>query len=411
MLTSSYPRYAGDGAGSFIGSLSRSLVAQGHSIHVVAPHDPAVRDTDQGGVSVHRFRYAPARLSIAGHGSALQADTHLRSLVPLLMPGYAIASAAVALRLHRRQGFDLLHAHWSVPGGAIGGALARLTGLPLVISLHGSDVYLSERDAAAAAGARFGFRRAMCVTACSEDLRTRSVSLGLDDARTTVIPYGVDLERYGRGQGWQMRERLHLPQNAPVIGALGRLVRKKGFEHLVDAMGLLARSRPQPVCVIAGDGDLAGELRARAERLGLGGRIVFTGQLDWRDTPDFYAMCDVVAVPSVRDTQGNVDGLPNVLLEALASGRPVVASQVAGIPQVVDHGRNGLLVEPGDAVALAAALRDLLDDSDRRSALGLAARTSMEQSSEWADVARRFGEIYKRVVSGQAGANTPCFGS
>jgi len=124
--------------------------------------------------------------------------------------------------------------------------------------------------------------------------------------------------------------------------------------------------------------------------------------VSWREAPDFYALCDVVAVPSVVDAEGNVDGLPNVLLEAMASGRAVVASRVAGIPSAVADGQNGLLMPPGDVDALAAGIVRLLQDAPLRAALGAAARARMHTEYGWAGVAERYEALYREAARGRA---------
>lgn len=395
MLTSSYPRWAGDGAGSFIASLAAALVELGHRIDVIAPWDQAIRPMDTGGVRVHRFRYAPsARLHLLGHGRSLVADVRLKSIIPLLLPGYVIASSAFARALYRREPFDLIHGHWSVPGGYIAAQLARTLKLPLIVSLHGSDVYLTEHSRLYALAVRSAFKQAHFVTAPSQHLLERSRSAGLDLAHALVVPYGVDTTRYARGDGQALRQHLGLPTDAPLIGALGRLVYKKGFTHLIAALPAIRQQIPAVQCVIAGEGDLKPELRAQAQALGLAGIVHLIGHLDWQETSDFYAMCDVVALPSVVDAYGNVDGLPNVLLEAMAAGRAVVASREAGMDDLVVDGYNGLLVSAGDVQALAQAAINLLEDSERRLALGHAARQLMIERYNWQAIAQRFVTLY-----------------
>lgn len=402
MLASSYPRYAGDGAGSFVASLARSLVKLGHKVHVIAPYDPAVVSMEQEGVCVHRFRYAPTRnLHLAGHGRALQADRQMKASVPLLMPGFVLSATSRALTLHRREHFDCLHAHWAVPGAAIGGLVARLTRLPLVVSLHGSDVYVIERNGLYAAAARSAFRQAARVMACSSDLQQRAIAVGLEASRSVVVPYGVDPALYAAGDGRPMRAALGIPDTALVIGALGRLVHKKGFDRLIAALPDVIRQVPDVYAVIGGEGDLADALRAQARELGLGERVRFAGYIDWRSTLDFYAMCDCFVVPSVVDATGNVDGLPNVLLEAMASGCPIVASRVGGIPDVLMDGIHGLLVPPGDVQALGAALTRLAQDADRRR-LGETARQLVITHYTWESIARQHEQIYRAAIGYRA---------
>jgi len=403
MVTSSYPRHAGDGVGSFVRSLAQALVALGHAVHVVAPYDPAIEEMDQGGVCVHRFRYAPSdALCLVGHGRSMRADVHLRPIVPLLMPAFILAATVCTLTLHGRERFDLIHGHWAVPGGAIAGLVARLASLPLMISLHGSDVYVAEQNPLYASVARCGFRRATHVMACSEDLRARAVKIGLEGEKSSVIPYGVDVGHYATGRGSRMRARLGVPADALVIGALGRLVNKKGFRYLLAAMPAVLDSTPDAYCVIGGDGDLRDDLIAQASRLGVSSHVLLPGHVDWRDTPDYYAMCDVVAVPSVIDADGNVDGLPNVLLEAMASGCAVIASQVGGMPDVIVNGVNGLLVPPGDGEALRSTLLRLLGDPSFRRKLGAMARERVTRGYQWSVVADRTASVYECAVKESA---------
>jgi len=195
-----------------------------------------------------------------------------------------------------------------------------------------------------------------------------------------------------------MRARLGVPADALVIGALGRLVNKKGFGYLLEAMPAVLGSMRDVYCVIGGGGDLRDDLIAQASRLGVSSHVLLPGHVDWRDTPDYYAMCDVVVVPSVIDADGNVDGLPNVLLEAMASGRAVVASEVGGMPDVIVNGVNGLLVPPGDGEALRSTLLRLLGDPSFRRKLGAMARDRVIRGYQWSVVADRMASLYERAV-------------
>jgi glycosyltransferase involved in cell wall biosynthesis len=156
---------------------------------------------------------------------------------------------------------------------------------------------------------------------------------------------------------------------------------------------------PTPVVAIAGSGDLADELRTRSREAGVASRIHFLGNVAQDDVAGWFAAADVVAVPSVRDDSGNVDGLPNTVLEALASATPVVATTAGGIASVIDDGKTGLLVPERDAASLAHALESLLKDPARRRAIGAAARAAIEAQFGWDAVARRFEAAYDRALA------------
>lgn len=404
MVTSSYPRYPGDFAGSTLRSMSCAIAALGHHVDVVAPYDLLGDGPDDERVEVHRFRYAPTDgLCIAGHGRSLYADVRLRPLVPLLMPAYALACLYTILRLHRHKHYDVLHGHWGIPSGTIAAAASYLTGVPLIVTLHGGgDVCLMENSRLLGAAGRFGFRRAAEVTVLSQDMLAAARRLGLRGGE--IVAQGVNTRLFCAGCGDRLRGSLGIPAGAPVIGSLGRLTAMKGFGHLVRALPAILERSPDAYCVIGGDGDLREELASEAAALGLSERVLLPGHVAWQDTPDLYALCDVVVVPSVMAENGNKDGLPSVLLEAMASATPVVASRIAGIPDVVVDGENGYLVPPGDERALADRICALLGDPNLAVTLGRRAQETMREQYDWQRPANRFSELYAQAAQARAAA-------
>ncbi len=298
-----------------------------------------------------------------------------------------------ARRVAARYRATVMHAHWVIPSGFLA-ACARPS-LPLVVSIHGSDVFVAERSYPARLATRVAFSRAGWITACSDDLRDRAIAIGARRDRIETVPYGVDTARFRPDAGTRaaMRRELGLG-DAPLVVSAGRLVRKKGFEYLIDAISHLTDIAGLTVA-IAGDGDLREELAARAARSG--GRVLLLGNRSQDDIARLCAAADVIAVPSVKDDAGNVDGLPNFALEALASGTPVVAARAGGLPQAIDAGVTGRLVPQRDAAALAAAIRALLAHPDDARRLGAAARVDVTERFGWGEVAARFEAAYERA--------------
>jgi glycosyltransferase involved in cell wall biosynthesis len=290
-----------------------------------------------------------------------------------------------------------MHGHWVVPGG-ITAALAR-PGLPLVISLHGSDVFVAEKMAPARVAARTAFQRAGAITACSEDLARRATVLGADASRVEVVPYGVDISRFkpDAQQRARLRSSIGVGDRDLLIFSAGRLVKKKGFEYLIDAMPALPTD-VRAVLAIAGGGDLEGELRQRA--LGAGGpRIKLLGSVTQDDVAGYLAAADVVVVPSVRDDAGNVDGLPNVVMEALASGTPLITTTAGGIGAVVTHDQTALVVPEKDPAAISGGITALAADPARRARLGGAGRSLVHERFGWNRTAERMEAAYDRALA------------
>lgn len=401
-LTSSYPRFPGDVAAPFIQSISEELVAQGHAVEVVAPFDAkVVAQRPEAVPAVHRFRYAPvSSWHILGHARSLVGDMHLRAAVPLLLPLFLAAECRCGLRVARRQRAQLIHAHWVVPNGLVGAWVASRLRLPLAISLHGSDVFMALRNPLFGRIARSVFRRAAAITACSPELAAGAIRLGAAPQRVQVIPYGVDATVFHPAVAPLARSDFGLTATDAILVSIGRVVPKKGFDVLIQALPAILRVVPNTHILIGGDGPQREELMRLAAELGVSDHVHLPGVIVRDRVPNFLAIGDLFVLPSIRDAAGNMDGLPNVLMEALALGKPVVASNLGGVPLVVKDGENGLLCAPGDAGALAEAIVPLLNDPMRRSRLGRAARAAVEQEFTWFKVVQRLGRALEGARDG-----------
>jgi glycosyltransferase involved in cell wall biosynthesis len=399
-ITSSYPRYDGDPTAPFIESITHRLASRGHSIHVVLPENrewrrPLVED----GVEFHPYRYSPRRTWTPwGYSDSLEAGVRIKRPLYALAPAVAASALWTCNRVLSRGEFDLVHAHWVIPNGPIGALVARRHGIPLVISLHGSDISVSQRSGWLGRIARSSFARAAAVTAPSGDLIERARSLGAD-CHLALIPYGADADAFAPDPAARGRIRTHLGLSADhtVICGVGRFVHWKGFEYLIDAFAESSAALPQLRLVFVGDGDLRHSLQARAHSLGVGDAVTFAGMAARDEMPEYLAAADIVVVPSIH-YDGYVDGLPNVALEAMTAGKPLIATRVGGLAQLVQSGENGLLVEEQDSGALADAIVALARDPDLRARLGENGRTLIRDSMNWDVVAERFETVYERAM-------------
>lgn len=376
---------------------------QGDRVTVLAPHAAGLPPGwEAGGVEVVTFRYAPEAAEVLGYGRSLAADVRVRGGAALVAPLYAVAARRAVARQLRRRRFDLVHAHWIVPNGVAAAAALRGGGgrarPAMAIGLHGSDVFLAERRGVRRL-ARWALGHAGLLTGSSPELVERICALGFPAARSRVIPYGVDTARFSpdreRRRLW--RERLGIGDDATVLLGVGRMAAKKGFGILAGALPPLLGAVPGLHVVLAGNGDLLPQLAAATEpwraRVHLPGAVL-------RDTlPDLYRAADLFVLPAVHDERGNVDGLPNVILEAMASGLPVVASGISGIPLAVEDGASGLLVPERDAAALGAALLRLLEDPPEARRMGERGRRRAESELTWDLIAARHREGYEMALA------------
>jgi glycosyltransferase involved in cell wall biosynthesis len=397
MVTTSYPRYPGDSVGTFMEPIAKSVAARGHRVHIVAPWHPLVRRPRiERGLHFHFYKYAPLpSLNVFGYAASMRADVTLKGAAYAAAPLALARGWWTARRIARRYRASVMHGHWVVPGGVT--AAMAAPGLPLVISLHGSDVYVAERFGPARLAARAAFRRAGAVTACSADLATRAIRLGADPAKTTVVPYGVDTARFAPDPEARRERRAALGVSASMllVAAAGRLVSKKGFEYLIDALARV----PNAVLVLAGDGSLREDLQRRAASSGVRERVRFLGDRTQDDVAALFSAADVIVAPSVRDDAGNVDGLPNVVMEALASGTPLITTRAGGIGAVVEDGVTALVVPERDIHGIAGALTRIRDEPALAARIGAAARALVAQRFGWDRTAEQFESVYSAALA------------
>lgn len=402
-LTQTYPRWEHDTAGPFIREIARGLVRLGDEVKVLVPHTEGLAPGwDDDGVSVESFRYAPVALEQVGYSRSLHRDERLRLAPAVAAPLYALGARRAVARALVSGSWDVVHAHWIVPNGvAVAGLVAGRRQPPcLAYGLHGSDVFLAEKPLVRG-WVRRSLSKAQVVTGCSPELVDRILALGdVDGGRGegVVIPYGIDSSGFAPGPdtaGW--RERWGVSPDAIVILGVGRMATKKGFQVLLEVVDELVAADGRVVVVLAGGGDREAEFVEKTRHLQ--GRVLFPGLVERDELPDLFRASDIFCLPAVHDEAGNVDGLPNVILEAMASGLPVVSTSVSGIPQAVRPGETGALCAEGDARELLAALKRFVADDELRKHCGRAGRRLVEAEFTWDQVAARYRRSYTDAIA------------
>lgn len=300
------------------------------------------RDVVAGVRVVHpRVPYIPGAARLPALVS-LNAPLYLAGLLPYL-PGLVGR-------------FDVVLGTHLFPDACAAVAAARLLGLPCVVKAHGTDVNVVARWPGVQPILARALREARFAAGVSRPLVEALVRLGAPADRAVLLPNGVDRTVFHPQGRAEARHALGLPVDDRIVAFVGGLDREKGVLELVVAFERLRSEAAAPVhVVLVGEGPLEAELRAASTRLGAqGGRLILAGAQDLAGVARFLAAADLLALPSWDE------GTPNVVLEALAAGRPVVASRVGGIPDALLEGTTGLLVPPRDPEALAGALHEAL---------------------------------------------------
>jgi glycosyltransferase involved in cell wall biosynthesis len=383
-LTHSFPRSEGDAAGSFILRLAVALRGENVNVRVVAPAGPGLPASDEiEGISIERFRYAPRRYEKLAYTGNMAADVASSWTARLALVGFLGSDFIHAVRARRSFEPELVHAHWWFPNGVVGTWVSGLAHIPLVTTLHGTDVRLVRNVGFAKPMFAHVLKHSAAVTTVSRWLKDETEVL-VPGVQPTVAPMPVATNLFVPGSSRDGQRLLFV----------GRLNDQKGAEHVVQA--LAAMKTPAASLDVVGDGPNRESLQQLAQQLGVGSRIRWHGQLTQSELPSLYQRAAAVVIPSVDE------GLGLVAVEALLCETPVVAFDSGGLRDVVQHEKTGLLVKPGDSAALAHALDDLLAREGRGSGLGRAGRLYALSAFAPESAARRYREIYRQVLGANA---------
>lgn len=295
------------------------------------------------------------------------------------------------IQLCRERCVDIWHGH-DYKTNALGLVLRRYHPMHLVTTAHGW-VHFTPKTRLYYKVDRFCMRRYEKVICVSDDLQQACLRAGMKPERCTVIENAIDTEDFRRRETIeQAKQRFDLPNGKFLIGAVGRLSPEKGFDLLIRCVDQLVASGLDVALIIVGGGDEFEPLQTLVHQLGQEDRIKLLGFRS--DIKELFQALDLFVLSSLRE------GLPNVVLEAMALETPVVATRIAGVPRVIQHEQNGLLVEPNQPAELQAAIGKMYQRSDLRAAYASAARRTIEQNYSFAMRMEKIRSLYEEVLQG-----------
>ncbi|WP_266182499.1 glycosyltransferase family 4 protein [Dyella humicola] len=287
----------------------------------------------------------------------------------------------------RSANYDCLLVSWAYPDAVAVGWLARRLGIPYVVKVHGSDLNVQAEHALRRPQIRSALRHANAVIAVSQALATKAIALDADAAHVHVLYNGVDPHLFAPGSRSQARAQLNLSPDAPLVLYVGNLKPAKGCLDLLEAFPALLAARPQAQLVYVGAGPCQTTLLERASALGCADRVFLAGPVPHGALPHWFRAADLLCLPSHNE------GVPNVVLEAMSCGIPVVATHVGGIPEVLPS-QAGLLVPAHECDALSRALIEAAGTRWDREAI-----VRQAAAFRWDDNVSRLAGILRDVVA------------
>ena len=382
-VATAYPRFRGDIITPWLVELIMKLRQEDIDVSVFTSSYMGLRTHVLDGVRVYRFRYCLKRFERFTHEETA-VDRVRRGISNVFLSMlYLFFGAWAMIRLSRHERFDIVHIHWPFPH-VIFGVLAKKIGhARLFNSFYGVEIrWLKKKFPFLVKLFSMLMSKSDTVTAISSHTAQELRGIVKDPAH--VIPFSAAMaERHGE------------ISDKKEILFVGRLVERKGVRYLIEAFSRVARSIPHNL-VIIGDGPERASLQAEVQRLKIADRIRFTGMITDDELKRYYQSCSFFVLPAVYDKKGDTEGLGVVLLEAMSYRKPVIASGVGGITDIVVEGKNGLLVPPADVAALGLAIEKMAKNRKLRIALGHAARKTVDEKFNWDRIVRDLITLYRK---------------
>ncbi len=394
MPTSSFPRYKGDPLAPFVFELGRHLVQRRHKVTILSPHYPGCSwKENMQGIDVERFTYFLPRsrqdLASGFMPALLQTSNfHRMMMLPFL------TSSFLNLQVRVRH-TDIIHSQWGFPSGLISSIIK--TKKPHIISVHGVEVILAKKMWFMRAPLVKTFQKADLIIANSHFTTQKILSLGKIDTPVKIIPSGVDTTIFKPGSMETARKHLHL-DNQPTILFVGRLIERKGVHVLIRAIKAVKEQIKDVKLLIVGGGPEKNRLLGLCDKLDLKENIHFCGRVPSEHLPDYYKACDIFVNPSIMDKAGDTEGLGVSILEAMASGKPVIVSKVGGITTILGY-KGSIGVPYGDTDKLSKRVIELLEDPSQRKNISQQAIETIQQHFSWPRLAEKFENAYKSILN------------
>jgi glycosyltransferase involved in cell wall biosynthesis len=387
VLGSTYPRSESDHEVPWLRESVNCLAARGHYVTVIAPSYAGLKNHHIDGIEVRRFRYAPARWEKLTHGEGAPNKLKKNPVLKVLALTYLTAGIHAAWKICREERINILHVHWPFPHGLMAWLPAWLHGVKVVSSCHSAEIALAAQSKLSTKLLANCLRRSDAVTANSS--HTAKLIHSISEIDSEVIPYGATVRIDEQATASD-------PGRVPLLLFSGRLIQRKGVNFLLQAMPLILAQR-QVRLVITGDGHCREQWEALSRELGVHDAVEFAGYVSNERLGELFRACTLYVHPAIYDDRGDTEGLGVVLIEALRNHKPVVASRVGGIVDVIKDGETGLLVPEKNPDALAEAVQRLLGDPALAHRLGEQGYAYASEFFDWDRITARLEVVYRRV--------------
>ena len=393
VTTTTFPRWANDSTPRFVYDLSEKL-ALSYKIIVLAPHyNKSKKHEILGKLGVKRFVYfKPEILQKLCYDGGIIPNIKKSFIAKIQLPFLILSEFFASYGIIKKENIDMIHAHWMFPQGFIGVFLKKLFKIPLIVTIHGSDLF-ALKNAVFEKMRNFVVKNADYITvnsiATKKELITRFPHYS---SKIKTIPMGVDISLF-------RKRYLKKPKkyaNNRILLSVGRLSDQKGLQYMIKAMATIIKYDPKARLLIIGEGPYKKTLRKMIDG-GQENNINFLGPMPMPDIARYYNYADIFIMPSLS-TKTGTEALGLSLLEAMSSGCTVMGTKVGGIPFIIKNGYNGLLVNQKDSNSLSSAILTLLKDKRKSQIFGKRAAEFVRKNYSWEKISKEFIKLYADLL-------------
>lgn len=354
IVTTMFPKYKGDYYGSFVFDEVKAIVDRGFEVHVITQHNSGIPyEEDIDGIKIHRFRWLEPK--------TFRALVHFKGFKDnLRLLTYIFSLFINLIKIIRKYDIEIIHAHSTIPTGLLGVIVSKIMRIPIVITAHGMDINNFENKILFKQLLSFSLRHCNKAIAVSADLAKKMNRIGAEEHKIVILRNTVNTKLFKPIKNQKIRNTYGIEKEDVLILFVGYLDTFKGIFDTIDAFYKIINKKPNVKLIMVGTGPEENTLKKRVSKLGLEKAVIFTGKLPPTNLPEYYQAADIFVLPSYTE------GLPLSILEAMSCGLPIITTNVGGIPEVVENGKNGFIIDPGDADKLKEKLEKITVDENLR---------------------------------------------
>jgi len=393
VFASTFPRWQNDTLPPFVYELSKRLTGE-FDVHVLAPSFPGSKDYEiMDKMKVHRFHYFIKKYEkLAGSGGILpilKKNPLYFFQVPFFMLGEYLALRKTIKEIKP----DIIHAHWIIPQGWITSLMPKKYKVPYVVTTHGGDIF-GLQGKLLTKMKKNTLTNAKSITVVSNAIKGEILEKIDSKLNIDVIPMGVDSKLFNPNKkDLSIKKKYNI--QGPFLLFVGRLAEKKGVKYLLDAMPGILRKNNKTKLMIIGTGPLESELKQQAKNLKIENNVIFMGAIQNNQLPKYYATADIFVGPSIITREGDREGLPVTLMEAMSSGSIIVATDLEGNKDIIKDNENGFLVKQNSSIEILDCILKSLKDKSLSAKILKNSQKIIKEKFDWKVIKEKYKEMLR----------------